>query len=368
MKKLLTILSITLLFSCNSHKKEKAAATSIVMEFYKHLKSEDLNKAKLVYPKFGNFGLYYKSDSGQIKDVIIIDDSTAFVKTTNHFTNGFGKKFSRDIDFYLTLQKDSTNSKYLIMDTKGLAGYDGEELIQFAKSTGCITSKDTMDSDVIRKLLKADTLQMLLCSQIQGTIRKECKVTNWSWETGWGGSASGKGFVFNGSKYSIPTPQYIISYKVGSTTVTQEEGYLSYDVLYPGQSKDFTFYTSYVGGATRASIELYVEPEKLKKYVLEQTTWDGTEANDLDSLKKWEPMTFSLFLDLPTIGWDFVSSTKDNIEKYSNKMKGKPDIRIGVSSQKVMDENMTFGYNFDKEQLESSIKSLPIFERLANKL
>lgn len=366
MKKLTYILSLIfpLLFGCSNDQEKINKAKATVTNFFNIVKTEDESKMKEAYDSLSKFQTYYKTDSGTIKDVIILTDSTALVKTVNNFTNGFGKKFNRDITFYL---KSDTSGNYRIMDTKGFGFFD-EDLLKFGKKTGCINKNDSTDIQVSKKIGKADTLCNLFISQMKGNLEKQCKVTKWSWESGYGGSASGKGFVYNGSKYSIPSLKYIITYLYGSSEVTQDQGYISYDVMYSGQVKDFTFYTSYVGGANRSRIELVFDNEQIKKYILEQNTWDGTESNDLDSLKKWNCSTFGLAVDMPTYGYDLISTTKRNINELNDKLSKSQQIRLGISSPKAYEKYYTFGMEFEQESLESYKKSLEIFEKFVSKL
>lgn len=366
MKKITYILSLIFpfLFGCSNDQEKINKAKATVTNFFNIVKSEDETKMRESYDSLSNFQTYYKTDSGTIKDVIILTDSTALVKTVNNFTNGFGKKFTRDITFYL---KSDTSGNYRIMDTKGFGFFD-EDLLKFGKKTGCINKNDSTDIQVSKKIGKADTLCNLLISQMKGNLKEQCKVTKWSWETGWGGSASGKGFVYNGSKYSIPSLKYIITYLYGGREITQDQGYISYDVMYSEQAKDFTFYTSYVGGATNARIELVFDDEQIKKYILEQNTWDGTESNDLDSLKKWDCLALNMVLDLPTFGWDLVSNTERIMKELRSKLSKSPDIKVGVSSIKAIEKYYTIGLSYDQESLESHRKSLPIFEKFVSKL
>jgi hypothetical protein len=360
---LITLIS-TLIFSCTKNKEKINKAKFTVNNFFNIVKSEDESKMKEAYDSLSKFQTYYKTDSGTIKDVIITTDSTAIVKTVNNFTNGFGKKFTRDITFYL---KSDTSGNYKIMDTKGFGFFD-EDLLKFGKTTGCINKNDSTDIQISKKIGKSDTLCNLFISQIKGILNEQCKVTKWSWETGWGGSASGKGFVYNGSKYSIPNLKYIITYLYNGREITQDQGYISYDVIYSDQMKDFTFYTSYVGGARNARIELVFDNEKIKNYILKQKNFDGTEANDLDSLKKWNCLALNMVLDMPTFGWDLVSNTERIMKELKSKMRKSPDIRIGVSSSKAIEKNYTFGMKFNQESLEEHRKSLPIFEKFVSKL
>lgn len=60
----------------------------------------------------------------------------------------------------------------------------------------------------------------------------------------------------------VPKPKYKIVYKDrNGNAITDDDGYITYDALSPGSSKAFTFYTSYVGNASKASISVEFDDE-----------------------------------------------------------------------------------------------------------
>lgn len=109
---------------------------------------------------------------------------------------------------------------------------------------------------------------------------RDIRVTSWNWDAGYGGYASGRGIVFNNSSYSIPKLKYKVTFKdeLGNA-VTSDEGYVTYDELAAGESKSFTFYTGYVAGSSRASIELLFDEELIFRY-LAAKDWTGNECED----------------------------------------------------------------------------------------
>ena len=58
---------------------------------------------------------------------------------------------------------------------------------------------------------------------------------------------------------------------------TGENWVIRVESLKPGGSKDFTFYTPYVGEAYRARYELIFDEEKIYKYVIESNDYKGNE-------------------------------------------------------------------------------------------
>ncbi len=109
-------------------------------------------------------------------------------------------------------------------------------------------------------------------------LKTDIRVVHWSWESGYSGSASGQGIVRNSSTFTIPKLKYKITYKneLGNS-ITSDDGYVSYGPLEAGESKSFTFFTSYVGGASQASIELLFDEDMIYKY-LSKKEWSGHEC------------------------------------------------------------------------------------------
>lgn len=61
--------------------------------------------------------------------------------------------------------------------------------------------------------------------------------------------------------------------------ITSDDGYISYNEFEQGESKSFTFYTSYVGGASKASIELKYDDKYIMNYLAEKD-WSGNEYQE----------------------------------------------------------------------------------------
>ena len=115
---------------------------------------------------------------------------------------------------------------------------------------------------------------------LYGKLKSEVKITDWQWESGYGGSAHGKGIVKNNSAYDIPKLKYKITYKDrNANEITSDDGYITYDKLNSGNSKAFTFYTSYVGNAQKASIDIDIDTDFLLECV-SKADYKGTEYKE----------------------------------------------------------------------------------------
>ena len=263
-------------FSCRSDKIKKEAESK-TKEFFLSLKSEDKKGLARLYPGFCRFEEYYKSDSGKI---VSTTEANGMITVTvdNYFTNKFGKLSQERIFLYY---KADSLGRAILHDSKGLSAFDDNDEFNFGSKTGCIdNSMDTTDQQIIRKLKKAKQVMLDKAVSVYLELKTNIRVISWNWESGFGGSASGQGIVRNSSTYSIPKLKYKVTYKGQSgNIITSDDGYVAYDALDAGGSKSFTFYTSYIGGASQASIELLLDEDMIFKY-LSKKDWTGNECEE----------------------------------------------------------------------------------------
>ncbi len=183
-------------------------------------------------------------------------------------------------DISLFFKKDSTGQLKLI-DSKGLSEFAEKDDYIFGVSTGCINkSSDTTDQQILKAIKKAKIVMLDKAVDVYLELKSQIKVVNWTWESGYGGSGSGKGIVKNGSTFSVPKLKYKVTYKNGQgDEITSDDGYITYDVIEAGESKSFSFYTSYIGNASRASIDLTFDEDLIYKY-LAKKDWTGKECDE----------------------------------------------------------------------------------------
>ncbi len=280
----LTILFLALILSSCGKDQKLVDSENVTLTFFKSVKEGNEDLMKKTYPNISTFDSYYKSDSIKIKESKFVNDSLISVSATNYFTNGFGKKSTKDIELYLL--PDSLKTYTQLNDSKGMTDHNENELYSFAVKTGCIKKTDTTDVQINEKYLDAYLLSRSFTVDKLIDFMTDVKVVDWSWKSGYGGSASGKGIVKNNSTFDIPKVKYKVSYKDRSgNEITSDDGYVTYDILRAGSSESFTFYTSYVSSrASRASISLDFDEDMIKKYVLE-ADYNGDEYETYKSEK-----------------------------------------------------------------------------------
>lgn len=272
----IAIIFLAILISGCGKNQELIDSENTSLKLFKSIKDGNEELIKQVYPNISTFDSYYKSDSIKIKESKFLNDSLISVSGTNYLTNGFGKTTTKDIELYLL--PDSIGTYNQINDSKGLTDHNENELYTFAVNTGCLKKNDTTDLKKNQKYLTASLLQRKYTLYNLINFTTDVSVVDWSWKTGYGGSASGKGIVKNNTSFDIPKVKYKISYKDNNgNEITTDNGYVTYGVLRAGGSESFTFYTSYVGSkASNASILLEFDEDMVKKYVL-KADYNGDE-------------------------------------------------------------------------------------------
>ena len=261
-KCLFLIIAVTLCSSCG-HKKEAKEVTQNFFRAIKNDKEEDMSK---YYPNVSELQNYYKSDTIIIKEVTSLEDDKYSVQLTNKFTNGFGKTTESEIVVYAKPKNaDKLSEGYIIYDTKGLCNLSDDAVYKYAKRKGVIKGFDLTDQQVAKKVKEATTTLITDVFKFKAYLMDNVKVANWNWETSdYSYSASGRGVVKNNTGFSIPKLKYIVTYKLSNgTEVTQDDGYVAYDDIRPYGSESFSFYTSYVGNASKASIDLVFDEDFL---------------------------------------------------------------------------------------------------------
>ncbi len=272
---------VLMIWSCTSKNLSESRETAQI--FFDALKEGNTNLMLEKYEKVGILKSYFKSDSIQILNSSEIHDSLIKVTVKNFYTNGFGKLSNKEMALFIST--DSTQSFDRIIDSRGLTDYAENEFYDFAKKVGCLKEVDTSDVEIGLKLLHAEVFAHELQMKTLLNFAENVSVLDWSWKSEYGGSASGKGIVQNNTNFNIPNVKYIVKYMDNKGNVlTTDDGYVSYNKLEFGESTAFTFYTSYIGNASKASITLDFDEEMIKKYVLDNKEYDGDEYDNFKNL------------------------------------------------------------------------------------
>ena len=254
------ILSALILCSCGYKKQAK----EVTKDFFSAIKNEKEEKMAELYPDVGNLQNYYKSDTIIFKEVIDLGDNKYSVSVTNKFTNGFGKSTESQIVIFTKPKDDKKpGDGYEIYDSKGLCDLSDDAIYKFAKRKGYLSGDTLTDQKVAKKVSEASKELISTALKFATYLRENVTVSDWNWETNdYSYSASGRGVVKNNTKYAIPDVKYVVTYmQRDGTEITQDGGRVTYDEIRPYGMESFSFYTSYVGNASRARIRLEFDDE-----------------------------------------------------------------------------------------------------------
>lgn len=269
MKKILLLMFLSVvavgLVSCGY----KNEAKEVTRYFFSAIKNDKEEKMKELYPEVGNLQNYYKSDTIIVKEVKELEEKKYSVSIENKFTNGFGKSTESKITIYTKPKnKEKPSDGYIIYDSKGLCDLSDELIYKFAKRKGYVKEDSITDQQIANSVKEASKELMRLTLKFNAYLLTNVEITDWSWKTSdYSYSASGSGVVKNNTKYNIPNLKYIVTYKRNGEEIAQDDGRVSYDEVRPYGMKSFSFYTSYVGNANKASIRLDFDSEFMIKTV-----------------------------------------------------------------------------------------------------
>lgn len=280
--------------SCNPISKDKIKVT--VESFFLAYREGDFYSLFPIYPDIAKLkGSFRKSTSIDLdtKDISIVNDSTIIVSVTHHWVNPYGVDNPTKMKFYMTKKGE----KYIILDSKNFCIYDDDELYNFACKTGAIKSWcDTTDLSISEKISDVKSMYDLAKTHVKHTITSGLSVNKgWKWESGYSGDyATGKAIVSNNTSFPIRKPKYKITYfkSDNKTVVTTDDGIVCYDVLMPGQSKSFSWYTSYIGNAQYAKISIEYDDEEWIEEIIMNLPFIGSEYYMFKHNIDWWPSNY----------------------------------------------------------------------------
>lgn len=277
--------------SCQSVNKDKVKET--VENFFSAYRVADVATAVSIYPKLTSLrGDFRKSSSIDLNsnDIWVINDSNIIVNLTHHWVNPFGADNTAKMRLYMTKKGD----KYEIVDSKNFCMYDEEKLYNFACKTGAIQLiRDTTDVTISKKIDDVELMFYSAKEHIKSDIRNGLSISSMNWEKGYYSDyASGRAVVTNNTKYPIKQPKYKVTYfkSDDKTIVTTDDGLVCYDVLLPNQSKSFSWYTSYVGNASRARVDVECNDNAWIEEITVNLPFIGLEYDRYKNGQYWWPL------------------------------------------------------------------------------
>ncbi len=290
---LLLGLSTSIIFqSCQSVNKEDVKET--VINFFSAYRDDDINQAVSIYPNILKLkGSFRKSSSIDIdkKDIVVLNDNNIIVGITHHWVNPWGVDNTAKMKLYM----EKVGEKYSIKDSKNFCMYDDVKLYDFACRVGAISLwRDTTDVSISTKISEVGSMYEVAKMHTKYKIASGLSINKgWKWETGYYSDyASGRAVVTNNTGLPIKWPKYKITYYKSDDKiiVTTDEGVVCYDILMPGQSTSFSWYTSYVGNATRANVKVVCEDEDWIEEIIANLPFNGLEYDKYNNGTDWWPL------------------------------------------------------------------------------
>ena len=277
------------LFSCNGVKRKEAK--QVVETFYTAYKSEDFKTMYKCYPQIaslkGNFRKTTRLDINE-DDIWVLKSGKIIVNAEHHWINPYGSDNVSSMRFYLEKKSVDNKDTYQIYDSKNFCMYDDSPLYTYAHKTGCLSLlSDTTDVTISDKIDKVTDMFEVKKARVRKNITDNLKLSSFDWERShYGDSASGRGVVTNNSKYPVYQPKYKITYRAqkNGNVITMDDGVISYGTILPSESKSFVFYTSYIGNAHWARVDVNINDESdewIEKLILKEP-FLGTEYSTFE--------------------------------------------------------------------------------------
>lgn len=284
---LIATLSFTLQ-SCQSVDKGKVKET--VEKFFEAYRNEDVATAQSIYPNiFSLRGDFRKSSNIDLNtdDIEVVNDSNIVVNLTHHWINPFGVDNSSNIRLYMCKKGD----QYEIIDSKNFCMYDNKTLYNFACKVGAVKLyRDMTDIAISEGISNAETMFYFAKERVHSEIRAGLNVSM-NWDKGYYNDyASGRGVVTNNTNYPIKNPKYTVTYYKhdAQTIVTSDNGTVCYNILMPNESRSFSWYTSYVGNASKAGVTVDCDDDWLDE-ITANLPFQGFEYDNYRRGTNWWP-------------------------------------------------------------------------------
>jgi hypothetical protein len=241
------------LSGCDNSKEE---AKNVVNRFFDFYKNENVDGVLTCYPSILKLvGDNYKSDNIEIQKVILNKDKSIDVFVVSYWKNPFGKIFSRNMSFKINRTEDK---KYQICDSKGFCCFDEVHEYTFGINKEILTSLDSTDMQISNKLWEIQPIFIKEKNKLYGILDNAFKVISWKWETSdYSDAAYGDAIIKNTSYLDIPAVKYVITYKdYKGNDIVSDSGPVTHGVFRAGTTKSFSFYTGYVGNASKANLRI----------------------------------------------------------------------------------------------------------------
>lgn len=193
------------------------------------------------------YSSYYKLDDWKL-DSTTVEDDVYKVNVKGKFVNGFGARLNRSISFIVeksSKERTNWNNESKEMKEIGLHLYGDKWVITDSYGFAVIDEINNEKSDMEKYYLLKDT-------------KENVKISSWEFGSSYGGIINGKGIVENNSKIPVKFVKLTITYKNSNDEVvnSDETVIVNDNELFPGQKRNFEWYTANCDNCSKASIKL----------------------------------------------------------------------------------------------------------------
>lgn len=172
----------------------------------------------------------------------------------------------------------NTEKQWRIFDSKGLITID-KDLLEFGTKVGAFGNKSLNDLAMAQRLKAVRSMLFREYLDVNIELRTKVKISNWSWETSYDGTAHGDGRVVNTLDYSVSGIKYTVSYYDRSDNfMGNDDGSIS-KTHSPGEKYNFSFWSSNVKYPHTARIRLDFS-DKMIFDIIQEKWYTGNEYKE----------------------------------------------------------------------------------------
>lgn len=266
---------VLVIISCGKPEKVKNAE-AVVAAFFTALKNGDTTKIKTIYPEFSKLPVYFKSDSFTLGKYHRNNNSIE-IEVNNQFTNINKKTFSQKIIMIVSDNSDNMQ----ILDSRGMSDFKGNELYEFGRKTGCVSSDTTLsDQTIVKHMERAALLLKEESKNLIEELKVKVPVTDLKTSNLFS-YISGSARITNNSPYPLYFVKYVVNLiDENGTILKSDDGYAAVDTLYTGMDKPFSFFLEPPPGTKTLDIRIAYDHSFLLS-CLTSKKWTGNECDKI---------------------------------------------------------------------------------------
>jgi len=245
-------------------------------DFFTSLSDTTYGKPSDFYPLYTALNIEAKSDAVDIEESDVTEkNDTIIVRCFNNYTSSNGTFMQDSVILFIT---KNDNGALYIFDSIGLVEID-KDAKWFGKATGAFGKHIMNDQALSIRLRKLYPMMYDKYIETKMDLSEKVKISNWSWETSFDGTAHGDGRIINNLDYEISGIKYHVNYYDSKGNfMAEDEGSINKSLL-PGERYSFSFWSSNVKHPSSANIKLDFS-DKIVIDIMKSQTFSGKEYEE----------------------------------------------------------------------------------------